>query len=111
MANAVTKPIKRLIERSEASIEQAAVRALEKRGALAPKYVTPGRRSAPDRIVLPGSGTCFFIEFKKPGKKPTEKQAAEHKKLRARGYQVNVESCTQGALSALDAHIRGLARG
>lgn len=88
--------------RLEKAVEAAGVRALEKRGYDAPKYKTPGRRSAPDRIVLAGLHRCFFIEFKQAGKKATPKQLVEHEKLRRRGYLVFVCHDTGETLLAAD---------
>lgn len=92
--------------RLEKNIERNAVRQIEQRGALCPKFVSPGRRSAPDRIVLPGDGRCFFIEFKRPCEKPTPLQEQEHKKLRARGYVVLVAQDESAALRAYEEFVK-----
>ena len=58
------------------------------------KYVTPANRSSPDRIFFvcrPGrEPLTFFIEFKRKGQEPTEKQQLEHDFYRALGYYVFV---------------------
>jgi len=53
------------------------------------KFVTPGRRAAPDRILV-RSGFAFFIEFKASGEKATEHQIWFHQKLRNKGFNVFV---------------------
>jgi hypothetical protein len=61
------------------------------------KYTTPQRRGAPDRILYPGSGAVFFIEFKRRGEKPTHNQLIEHAFLTERGFRVYVvDSINQG---------------
>lgn len=41
----------------------------------------------PDRIYI-RDGECFFIEFKRKGKKPTQKQLEIHEELRMQGMTV-----------------------
>lgn len=53
------------------------------------KFVSPGRRAAPDRILV-RSGFAFFIEFKTTGEKPTKHQLWFHQKLRNKGFEVHV---------------------
>lgn len=74
----------------EKQIEKRLVALLKDVGIAAPKYTTPSRRSAPDRLVLLGGGRCAFVECKAEGEKPTPPQEREHTKLRAMGYQVYV---------------------
>lgn len=59
-------------------------------GVIARKWVSPGHRSVPDDIFLAPGGLVFFIEFKAPGKKPSQKQLLEHGELRIRGFKVFV---------------------
>jgi len=74
----------------EKTIERHLVMAVKKLGGISYKFTSPGRRSVPDRIcILPG-GTVVFVEVKAPGKKPTELQALEIKKIRGMGCQVVV---------------------
>ena len=58
------------------------------------KFTSPGRRAVPDDLFSvpcsrPG-GFCFFIEFKAPGKKATEKQLRDHEERRKMGFKVFV---------------------
>ncbi|HLK85409.1 MAG TPA: hypothetical protein VKT27_02805 [Candidatus Binataceae bacterium] len=97
--------------RLERDIERSAVAAMRKRGISAPKFVSPGRRSAPDRLVLPGNGLCLFLEFKRPGEKPTPLQELEHKRLREAGYTVGVPTSTEEAMSIIEEFMMEHGRG
>ena len=57
---------------------------------LAYKFTSPQRASVPDRLFVTDKGLVFFIEFKAPGKKPTEGQASEIRRLRNKGVSVFV---------------------
>ncbi|CDM90233.1 VRR-NUC domain-containing protein [Xenorhabdus bovienii] len=72
----------------ESVIENHLVKEIKKAGGIAYKFVSPGRRSVPDRIcVLPG-GRILFVECKAPGEKPRPDQIREHERLRALGCEV-----------------------
>ncbi len=74
----------------EKTIEAALVKRVAALGGLCEKFVSPGRRSVPDRLVsLPG-GRIVFVELKAPGKKPTPLQERDHAKRRALGFEVLV---------------------
>ena len=70
-----------------------------------------GRNGAPDRMVWwpkkRGSADIFFVELKAPGKKPTEQQLKEHKKMRADGLHVIVLDGTDGVDAFVDGHLLG----
>lgn len=72
----------------EKTIEKALIRECKKVGWLCLKFTSPGRRSVPDRIVITDWGHVFFVELKAPGKKETENQLREHRKLRKQGCTV-----------------------
>ena len=74
----------------ERDVEEYFVRQCKKLGWKAEKFTSTSRRSVPDRIVSKTNGDLFFCELKAPGKKPTEKQAADHEERRARGFRVYV---------------------
>jgi hypothetical protein len=63
---------------------------------IAYKFTSPSRRSVPDRLCLLPGGKAIFVELKAPGKKPTEGQLREHKRLRALGFQVDVIDSKEG---------------
>lgn len=72
----------------EDSIEDHLVKQVKKAGGIAYKFISPGRRSVPDRLVLLPDGKVIFVECKAPGEKPTAAQLREHKKIRALGFAV-----------------------
>ncbi|ADZ41829.1 TPA: VRR-NUC domain-containing protein [Yersinia enterocolitica] len=74
----------------EDSIEDHLVKEVKKVGGIAYKFISPGRRSVPDRLVLLPGGKVIFVECKAPGEKPTAAQLREHEKLRALGFTVRV---------------------
>ena len=71
-------------------IEKHLVAEVKKAGGVAFKFVSPGRRSIPDRIVLLPGGRIIFVECKSPGKPPRPDQVREHGRLRALGFTVVV---------------------
>lgn len=66
---------------SEKYLERKLCAEVKKLGGIAYKFVSPGRRGVPDRMVaLPHSQTVF-VELKSEGKKPTPLQEIEIKRL------------------------------
>jgi hypothetical protein len=86
----------------ESSIESALVRGVKRAGGEVRKYVTPGRRHAPDRLVIfprrgmVDSAWIIFVELKAPGKKPRAGQVREHARLRDMGCNVEVIDTLEG---------------
>jgi len=72
----------------ESTIEKHLVAEVKKAGGMAYKFVSPGRRSVPDRLVLLPGGRAVFVECKAPGEKPRPDQLREHERLRALGFAV-----------------------
>lgn len=72
----------------ESKLELHLVREVERIGGRAPKWVSPGNRGVPDRIVILPGGRTIFVEMKAPGKplQPLQKKWA--KTLRGLGHQV-----------------------
>jgi hypothetical protein len=73
--------------RLEKDLQEACVRWARSEGWLARRYSAPGRRSSPDYFFAK-HGQCVWIEFKLPGKKPTELQEIEIRTMRAAGLTV-----------------------
>jgi hypothetical protein len=73
----------------EAKIEKIVCDYAAAQGCLVYKFVSPSRRSVPDRIFF-FRGSCWMIEFKAPGKKVTEAQRREIERLEAEGCRVYV---------------------
>ncbi|PHM39301.1 nuclease p44 [Xenorhabdus mauleonii] len=71
-------------------IEKHLVNEVKKAGGIAYKFVFPGRRGVPDRIVVLPKGRVVFVECKAPGEKPRPDQLREHERLRALGQKVVV---------------------
>lgn len=74
----------------EAEVESYLVRRVRELGGIAYKFVSPGRRGVPDRMILWPIGVIEFVELKAPGKKPTPRQLHEHKRLQKLGMSVSV---------------------
>lgn len=74
----------------ESLIEKNLVAEVKKAGGVAYKFVSPGRRSVPDRIVMLPGGRLVFVECKAPGEQPRADQLREHQRLRALGFTVVV---------------------
>ncbi|WP_179038264.1 PDDEXK family nuclease [Limnobaculum xujianqingii] len=74
----------------ESTIEKNLVKQVKAAGGIAFKFVSPGRRSVPDRIVILPGGRVVFVECKAPGQNPRPEQEREHKRLRSLGVNVVV---------------------
>lgn len=72
----------------EKDVEKYLVKKLASLGYAAEKFQTPYKRSAPDRIVWMQNGNHFFIEVKREGQTPTEKQLKDHAIREERGDTV-----------------------
>lgn len=79
-----------MVYERESNIEKHLAATVKAAGGVAYKFVSPGRRSVPDRIVLLPGGRIVFVECKPPGKAPRADQLREHKRLRALGFTVVV---------------------
>lgn len=74
----------------EKEIERALCQRVKFLGGLCEKFVSPGKRSVPDRVVTLPGGQIVFIEVKAPGKKPTPLQERDHETRRRLGCRVVV---------------------
>lgn len=72
----------------EKTIERHLRLGVKARGGECMKFVSPGRRGVPDRIVLWPYGRAHFIELKAPGRKPSPGQRREAERLKALGFTV-----------------------
>ncbi|NSW93008.1 MAG: VRR-NUC domain-containing protein [Firmicutes bacterium] len=80
----------------ESTIENYLIKAVKKIGGLVWKFVSPGTRGVPDRIVALPGGRTIYVELKKPGEKPEPLQLKRHRQLRDRGHQVYVIDSFKG---------------
>jgi hypothetical protein len=74
----------------ESTVEKYLVEQVTAYGGLCEKFVSPGRRDVPDRLVTWLHGCMDFIELKAPGKKPRAGQLRDHRDRAARGVRVLV---------------------
>jgi hypothetical protein len=95
---ATKRPKKKKVVR-EAVVEKAHADRVKADGGISFKFVSPSRRSVPDRLDLRPVPQAVrelvakyvrFTECKRPGEVPTPSQLREHERLRALGYQVDV---------------------
>ncbi|WP_281759558.1 VRR-NUC domain-containing protein [Alicyclobacillus hesperidum] len=72
----------------ESTLERRLVREVECIGGRAPKWVSPGNRGVPDRIVILPGGRVAFVEMKAPGKPLAPLQVRWAKILSGLGHRV-----------------------
>lgn len=90
----------------ERTIEAALRRAVERRGGLCIKFVSPGCKGVPDRVVLLPGAPAAFVEVKRPGEVPTALQRYRHAEMRRAGALVHVVD----SLDAVDAFLAAAVR-
>ncbi len=73
----------------EKAIENAVTRWAKSKGIITRKMNGLGNRSWPDQMFIFPDGRIVFIEFKAPGKQPTELQAHMIADLQKRGVYVD----------------------
>jgi hypothetical protein len=79
----------------ESAIEKRFVKEVEKRGGKAPKWVSPGNRGVPDRLVILPDGRTVYVEMKAPGKKLQPLQEKWARMLREMGHKVWKIDCLE----------------
>jgi len=89
-ANALTKKRKREKTPLEKRIEERLHDEVTRRGGMCSKFVDPGRRGAPDRIVMLPGHPSYFVELKRPRAFGELKswQSRYHDDIRAAGQKV-----------------------
>ena len=87
----------------EKQIEAKLVSAVEQRGGLCPKWVSPGLDGVPDRVILFPGGRAAFAETKAPGKKLRPLQGRRKTQLENLGFRVFVIDSPEQIEGALDA--------
>ena len=73
----------------ERDVERYLVKECEKRGWLCWKFVSPGRRGVPDRVVI-RSGGVAFVEVKRKGGRVSPLQIRRIEELTRRGVAARV---------------------
>lgn len=98
----------------ESDIELNLCETVHLRKGRAYKFVSPGQRGVPDRLVLmpvPEEHRALvaryvrFVEVKAPGEYPSPQQANEHRKLRRLGFTVQVTDNIGANAQLVDAMI------
>ncbi len=85
----------------EKTIENGVTAWAKKRGIITRKMNGLGNRSWPDQMFIFPDGRIAFIEFKAPGKKPTDLQAMMLADLQARGVYADFFDNKPDALAFL----------
>lgn len=79
----------------ERDLEAYFVKRVKEEGWLQRKFVSPGVRGVPDRI-LAAKGSLFLVEFKALGKSLRPSQRREHSKWHAQGIATFTISSVEG---------------
>lgn len=90
----------------ERDIEAYLVKRCKEIGALCDKFVSPQRRSVPDRLIT-FSGRVLFVELKATGARPTPAQVRDHE----RRMEVGAEVVWLDSKEAVDVVIAWLVEG
>lgn len=77
----------------ESALERRLVREVVGIGGKAPKWVSPGNRGVPDRLVILPGGKTVYVEMKAPGKPLEPLQEKWAKTLRELGHTVYKLDC------------------
>ena len=83
-------------------------------GAKCLKFVSPGYSGVPDRIILIPGGAVVFVELKRPGEQPRQRQLFVQSQFRKMGFKVCgcVDSPeTVGQVVQMCVMIAGMVRG
>lgn len=85
----------------ENDVEKYLIRQVKAAGGLCWKWISPGRRGVPDRIVVLPGGGIYFVELKAPGKTERPDQVLVQKKLRSMGGVVYSSVDSKDAVNAI----------
>ena len=86
----------------EREIENYLNENIKKLGGRAYKFVSPGNRGVPDRMILLPGGRIIFVELKTKDRYPTKLQRAQIKRMRDLGADVRVIRGMDAAKDFLD---------
>lgn len=86
----IEKQLKNLEKPKESKIEKDLIRVVLSCNGAPVKIQGVSNKSMPDRLCLFPGGKVWFVELKKPGKKPDNLQLFTHAKLREMGFKVSV---------------------
>ena len=74
----------------EKKIEQALLERVKTLNGTCEKFVSPGRRGVPDRIVTLPGGRIIFVELKSPSGRLSPSQIRDHERRLQMGCDVRV---------------------
>jgi hypothetical protein len=74
----------------ETDVESYLRREIKKLNGMPMKFISPGLRGVPDRLILFPGGVAIFVETKAPGDRPGKQQAYRHGQIRKLGFIVRV---------------------
>jgi len=83
---------------SEKTIESKLTDLVKAKGGLCLKFVSPGSKGVPDRLILLPGAKALFVETKSLGDSPSPIQLYWHRTLRKLGFQVDVIDTNQKAI-------------
>lgn len=86
----------------EAEVEAILRQEVKRHDGHAYKFVSPGTRGVPDRIVCLPHGTVIFVELKKHGEHPRPDQVVQINRLRRLGQTVHVAQGLLGLNALFD---------
>lgn len=86
----------------EREIENYLIDNIKKLGGRAYKFVSPGNRGVPDRMILLPGGRIIFVELKTKDRYPTKLQRVQIKRMRDLGADVRVIRGMDAAKDFLD---------
>ena len=75
---------------------------IKKLGGRAYKFISPGNRGVPDRMILLPGGQIIFVELKTKDRYPTKLQRVQIKRMRDLGADVRVIRGMDAAKDFLD---------
>lgn len=74
----------------ETKLEQYLVKEVKKQNGLCLKWIAPGTKGVPDRIVVMPNGKTYYVELKQPKGRIDPLQKYMHRQLEERGHKVYV---------------------
>lgn len=80
----------------ESDVESYLVQEVKKQKGMAMKFISPGLRGVPDRIVLMEGGKIIFVELKAPGEKPRKQQEIRIAQMKSLGFKVKTIDTKRG---------------
>ena len=86
----------------ESSLERRIKRYAESKGCFFWKFVAPGTKGVPDRLIITPDGVTGFMEIKAPGEKPRVIQEHRLKQIRAKGLAATWASSYDMAVAFID---------